>query len=164
MIYGSINNEKKTDNFKALYHQMKRRESETVTVSKTVHIKILGPGKLFGVEDFMSKNDDRRYSYSVVGKSLTCKVMVFNRDYVLQKLKVHDHTWNQMKLQRVNKLNMMKSEKKASETLDELSNAMNKVDKQKQKTIKQQIKENVLVRNDIHDARDGLKDLIIANF
>ena len=34
---------------------MKRRESETVTYHKTVHMKILGPGKLFGIEDFMSK-------------------------------------------------------------------------------------------------------------
>ena len=41
---------------------------------------------------------------------------------------------------------------------------MNKIDKGKHKTIKQQMRENVFVNNNICDVRDGLKDLIIANF
>ena len=86
--------EPKDTNFKALYHVMKRRESEIVTVSKTVQIKILGPGKLFGVEDFMSKSQDRKFSYSVTAKSLNCKIMIFNRDTAYQKLKIHDYTWH----------------------------------------------------------------------
>lgn len=160
----SYKHEQKDHNFKALYHQMKRRESETVTVSKTVHMKILGVGKLFGVEDFMSDSSKRKYSYSVVWKSLNWKIMVFNREMVVQKLKAHDHTWHQLKALRLNKLNLVKTQQKASETLDKLNEEIHKVDKEKRKTIRQQMNENVFVRNDIWDVRDGLKDLIIANF
>ena len=37
--------------------------------------------------------------------------MVYNRDSVLHKLKIHDHTWNHLKNLRVAKIGMMKKQK-----------------------------------------------------
>ena len=160
----SYKNEPKDHNFKALYHLMKRKEEETTTNSKDVHIKILGSGKLFGVEDFMSKNNERKYSYSVICKSLNSKIMIFNKDTALQKLKLNENTWSLLKQNRVNKLEIIKTQKQANEVIDQVNSNMAKVEKGKQKTIMQQMKDNVFVRNGICDARDGLKDLIIAKY
>lgn len=157
-------NEPKNHNFKALYHLMKRKEDETITNCKDIHIKILGQGKLFGVEDFMSKNNDRKYSYTVICKSINSKIMIFNRDTALQKLKLNENTWHLLKLNRVNKLQITKTQQQTNQIIDKVNENMTKVDKGKQKTIIQQMKDNVFVRNDICDARDGLKDLIIAKY
>ena len=53
--------EPKDRNYKALYHVMKRRESEIVTSSKIIRLRDLRIGKLFGVEDFLSPNSERKY-------------------------------------------------------------------------------------------------------
>ena len=112
---------------------MKRKEAETTVNSKDVHIKILGSGKLFGVEDFMSKNSDRKYSYSVIWKSLNSKIMIFNRDAALQKLKQNENTWHLLKLNRVNKLQIIKTQQQTNDILDKVNANMTKVDKGKQK-------------------------------
>lgn len=86
--------EPKDKNFKALYHLMKHRESEVITKTNIISIRYIRVGKLFGIEDFLSSSPDRKYSYSAVVKSLNCKIISFNRETALPKLKAHDHTWN----------------------------------------------------------------------
>jgi CRP-like cAMP-binding protein len=53
--------EPKDKNFKALYHLMKRKESEVVTKSNTISIRYIRVGKLFGIEDFLSSDPNRKY-------------------------------------------------------------------------------------------------------
>lgn len=71
---------------------MKRREKETYTVSKIIRLKTCGPGKTMGVEDYMSKSNDRKYTYTATIKSLHCKVLMFNRENAYQKLQNNEKT------------------------------------------------------------------------
>ena len=107
---------------------MKRRESETITSSKTISIRYLRVGKLFGVEDFLSPNPERKYSYSATVKSLSCKVLVFHRESALSKLKIHDYTWKLLCQYRVNKVQMIKSEQKTNEALNMIDRNLHQSD------------------------------------
>ena len=89
--------------------------------------------------------------------------MIFERELTLHKLKAHDLTWNALKMNRVNKLNIIKAQQQANFSITRISEKMKKANMERRKTIRQLMRENVFVRNDICDVRDGLKDLIIAN-
>ena len=58
----------------------------------------------------------------------------------------------------------MKSEKKMNDVYENIDKNLHQSDIKDRKRIKNQMKENVFVRNNLYDERDGLMDLIYAQF